>query len=186
MRPPVPEEKNGTLPYFLPYPCPHTLPVPVLLQAASLQAPQPPPLLALSPPSSPPWPWMLLLPHLWKSNTLFPESAANSSSCPLSLGTASCLHSRSPSSPPTPSSPCSQLVSAPPLHRLGPHSLPLTCICPKTTLSLCVPSLCQGTELQGLQGPVPTNKGSKGNLLLRGFRKAGEGDTKPSWDGGSC
>lgn len=45
----------------------------------------------------------------------------------LSPGTASCglgLHSRSPSSPPTPSWPCSQLASTPPPHIPGPHSCP--------------------------------------------------------------
>lgn len=47
-------------------------------------------------------------------------------SCP-SPGTASRglgLHSRSPSPPLTPSWPCSQLASTPPLHTPGPHSCP--------------------------------------------------------------
>lgn len=155
MRPPEHRSAGESLLHFPPDHVPtHSLPWPcsrLLLPSSHL-----------TPPFSPPCPWRLLPPPLWKSNTSFPGSSAYSSCHPVS-DTASCglgLQSRSPSSPPSLSSPCSGWATTSPCHRPGPHSLTFTRIWPKATSSL--PG--DGAPRTARTGPAPTNKVSRGNL----------------------
>lgn len=178
MRPPVSQEQEpahrwdpSAIPMSPHAPCPD----PGCFPQPS-PTPAPPPLLP-----SP------LLPHLWKSNTSFPGSSANSSCHPVSPGHRFLRAGPALQVSFFPSHSFLALLPAG-IYSSSPHTrspqLPLTCAWPRPL------PLCQGPELPRLQAlaQLPPTKCPKA-VSAKGLREGGEaeeGGMKPSRGGGPC